>query len=91
MQDAVIPLLKIIRMNKMKECSGYSRSGIYQKISVGLWPKPVSLGPRAVGWVESEIQSVLAARVAGKSEEQIRALIATLTANRRTYEEEASL
>lgn len=46
---------RILRLPAVKEKTGYSRSSIYLKISQGLFPKPISLGERAVGWLESEI------------------------------------
>jgi prophage regulatory protein len=49
----------------------------------GLWPKQVSLGARAVGWPESEVQAMNSARIAGKSDEAIRALVAQLEAARK--------
>ena len=39
----------ILRIPAAKTQSGYSRSTIYLRIAQGLWTKPVSLGPRAVG------------------------------------------
>ena len=46
---------RILRLPAVRRRTGLSRSGIYLAISQGRFPKPVSLGPRAVGWVESEI------------------------------------
>jgi len=45
----------ILRLPTVKARTGLSRSTIYLRISEGRFPKPVSLGGRAVGWVESEI------------------------------------
>lgn len=45
----------ILRLPSVKARTGLSRSTIYQRISEGRFPKPVSLGGRAVGWVEVEI------------------------------------
>ena len=45
----------ILRLPAVKTRTGLSRSTIYQRISEGRFPKPVSLGGRAVGWVESEV------------------------------------
>lgn len=42
---------------------GYSRSTIYQLIAEGKFPKPISLGGRAVAWLESDIDAWIAARV----------------------------
>lgn len=46
----------ILRLPTVKCCTGLSRSTIYLRISEGRFPRPVNLGGRAVGWVESEIQ-----------------------------------
>ena len=50
---------KILRLPTIIELTGLSRSSIYLQISRGLFPKPVSLGARAVGWRENEIQDWL--------------------------------
>jgi prophage regulatory protein len=54
----------ILRLPAVKTRTGLSRSTIYLRVSQGPFPKPVSLGGRAVGWVEAEIQSWLAERIA---------------------------
>ena len=45
----------IVRLPTVKARTGLSRSTIYLRISEGRFPKPVSLGGRAVGWIEAEI------------------------------------
>lgn len=74
---------QILRLPAVKMTSGLSRSSLYLRISEGLWPKPVSLGGRSVGWPESEISAVNAARIAGKSNEEIRQLVVRLEAARK--------
>jgi len=49
----------ILRLPTVKARTGLSRSTIYLRISEGRFPRPVSLGGRAVGWVESEINDWL--------------------------------
>ncbi|MCU7873579.1 MAG: AlpA family transcriptional regulator [Candidatus Thiodiazotropha sp. (ex Lucinoma borealis)] len=49
----------ILRLPTIKARTGLSRSTIYLRISEGRFPKPVSLGGRAVGWVEAEINDWL--------------------------------
>lgn len=46
---------KILRLPIVKSLTGLSRSTIYIRISKGSFPKQIDLGPRAVGWLESEI------------------------------------
>jgi prophage regulatory protein len=50
---------KIVRLPAVKEKTGLSRSTIYLKVAAGEFPRPVSLGLRAIGWVESDIDSWL--------------------------------
>lgn len=52
----------ILRLPDDKVGTGLSRSTIYSHISKGDFTKPVSLGLRAVGWVESEINDWLQSR-----------------------------
>ncbi|HCU05527.1 MAG: AlpA family transcriptional regulator [Gammaproteobacteria bacterium GWE2_42_36] len=46
---------KILRLPEVKKLIGLSRSSIYLRISKGEFPKPISLGSRAVGWLEEDI------------------------------------
>ena len=73
----------ILRLPAVKAESGYSRSTIYLRISQRLWTKPVSLGAHAVGWPAMEVAALNAARIAGKSDEEIRALVVKLEAARK--------
>lgn len=74
----------ILRLPDVKLFCGLSRSTIYLRISQGLWPKSVNLGGRAVGWPAHEVAAVNAARIAGKSNEEIRQLVAKLKTARRS-------
>jgi prophage regulatory protein len=47
---------RIVRLPEVKRLTGLSRSTIYLRISIGSFPRPVSLGGRAVGWLEAEVQ-----------------------------------
>lgn len=72
----------ILRLPSVKGATGYSRSTIYLRIAQGLWPKQVSLGARAVGWPAAEVDALNAARIAGKSDADIRTLVERLEAAR---------
>ncbi|MBL0011273.1 MAG: AlpA family phage regulatory protein [Nitrosomonas sp.] len=74
----------ILRLPVVKSESGLSRSTIYLRITQGLWTKPISLGARAVGWPAHEVASLNAARIAGKSNEEIKNLVIKLEAARKT-------
>jgi prophage regulatory protein len=55
--------LSILRRKQVEARTGLSRSTIYQRIAEGSFPKPISLGARAVGWLDSDIEQWLASRV----------------------------
>ena len=46
---------RILRLAEVKQRTGRPTSSIYDSISKGEFPRPVPLGPKAVGWLESEI------------------------------------
>jgi len=46
----------ILRLPTVKTRTGLSRSSIYLRISKGEFPSSISLGGRAVGWLESDIE-----------------------------------
>jgi prophage regulatory protein len=73
----------ILRLPAVKAESGASRSTIYLRIQQGLWPKPVRLGPRSVGWPASEVAAINTARIAGMTDEEIRTLVIKLEAARK--------
>ncbi len=64
MAEKIQNALAILRRKQVQTRTGLSRSTIYQRISDGTFPKPVSLGARAVGWIESEIDAWLHERIA---------------------------
>lgn len=72
----------ILRRPQVQARTGYSRSTIYQQIADGLWTHPVAMGARAVGWPESEVEAINAARIAGRPEDDIRELVQRLEAAR---------
>jgi prophage regulatory protein len=55
--------IRILRLPDVISRVGLKRASIYQYVSDGNFPKPVSLGPRAVGWIETEIDLWIFKRV----------------------------
>ena len=49
----------ILRRKQVELRTGLRRSNLYDKISKGAFPAPISLGARAVGWLESDINNWL--------------------------------
>ena len=54
---------RILRLPEVMARVGLSRASVYLYIGKGLFPRPVAIGRRAVGWLESEIDAWLAARI----------------------------
>ena len=53
---------QILRRKDVEAMIGLSRSTIYKLISQDMFPKPVQLGTRAVGWRLSDIEDWLNTR-----------------------------
>lgn len=73
----------ILRLPSVKARTGLSRSTIYLRISERLFTKPISLGGRSVGWPSQEVAAIISARIAGKTDEEVRTLVAGLENARR--------
>ena len=73
----------ILRLPEVKRVLGHrADASVYNAIRAGLFPAGVAIGQRAKGWPDYEIQAIAAARVAGKSETEIRELVKALHAQR---------
>ena len=62
----------------VEQVTGYSRSNLYRKIKAGLFVKPIPIGGERVAWAANEIAAINKARIAGKSDEEIKALVIEL-------------
>ena len=56
--------MRIIRLKQVIDATGLARSTVYKYIAEGTFPKPISLGERCVGWLESEVHDWILARIA---------------------------
>ena len=73
----------ILRLPEVKRVLGHrSDASVYNAIKDGTFTTGVSIGQRAKGWPDYEAQAIAAARVAGKSDDQIRELVKSLHAKR---------
>ena len=54
---------RFLRLPAVMERTGYGRSTIYEMIGAGNFPAPVHLGPRAVAWLESEVETWMQDRI----------------------------
>lgn len=56
--------MTLIKIKEVMKVTCLARPTIYKYISKGSFPKPVSLGGRAVAWVAEEIDEWIEGRVA---------------------------
>ncbi len=84
-------LVRLLREPEVLRARGRARSTHWNDIKEGLCTRAIRTGPRSAGWPESEIAAINKARIAGKSEDEIRALVKRLEARRQddTDEDEA--
>ena len=77
--------MPILRMQAVKAETGHrSQASIYTAIRAGLFTTGVAIGQRSKGWPSEEVLAINAARIAGKSDSDIKALVNRLHAKRET-------
>ena len=54
---------RILRLPEVKKLTGLSRSTIYLRMVNHEFPESISLGGRAVGWLEQDINKWIAERI----------------------------
>ncbi len=73
---------RILREPNVTEARGISRSTLWAEIKKGLFPHPVRIGPRSVGWPASEVAAINRAIIAGNGADELRSLVARLESAR---------
>jgi len=72
----------LLRLDRVLGARGIRKTQHYADIQAGLFTRPVKLGKRASAWPSHEVAAINQARIAGKSESEIRQLVAKLEAAR---------
>lgn len=54
---------KFLRAPEVRSITGLSKSTLYDLIARDLFPRPVALGARAVGWLSDEVDAWMEQRV----------------------------
>lgn len=49
------PTRRFIKLPKVKDYTSLSTSEIYRRIAAGTFPAQITLGPKSVAWIESEV------------------------------------
>ena len=83
MTSTALPSINpLYRRPVVEQAMGKTRSTLYRDIQKGVLTKPVSIGGDRVAWPANEIQAINQARIAGKSDDEIMALVIELEALR---------
>ncbi|MGZ8158852.1 MAG: helix-turn-helix transcriptional regulator [Methylobacter sp.] len=83
MASPVLPTINpLLRRPIVEQITGDSRSTIYRKIQKGLFTRPVKRGGSRVAWPANEVNAINKARIAGKSDDEIKALVSELESAR---------
>ena len=69
---------KLIKKPRALDMACISKSTLHLKMIDGVFPPSISLGERAVAFVEHEVLAVIAAQIQGKSKDEIRSLVQDL-------------
>lgn len=60
-----MPNRKILKLPKVIEITGLSKSTIYFLISQGEFPSQIKLSKRASGWLESDVNNWIESKLSG--------------------------
>lgn len=55
--------MRIIRLKEVMKMTGLGRSTVYKYVAENVFPKPISLGDRCVGWLESEVLGWISSKI----------------------------
>jgi prophage regulatory protein len=73
----------ILRLPEVKRRRGFrADASVYNEVRDGLCTIGVAIGQRSKGWPDYEIDAINSARIAGKSNAEIRELVKALHAQR---------
>jgi len=75
--------IRMVRKPEAARALGRGVSTLHIDINKGLLTKPVFIGTQAKAWPDFEITAINRARIAGKSDDEIRALVDELHAARK--------
>lgn len=74
-------MVELLRMSAVLQRYGLARPTLYRDIRRGVFPRPVKMG-RASAWPRVELEAVIAARIAGKTDDEVCELVAELERQR---------
>lgn len=79
------PNFRITRFDEGASMVGKGRSTLWHEIKVGRFVPPISLGTRSSGFIESELQAMIAAKALAFTDDQLKDLVVKLVEQRKEY------
>ena len=73
----------LLKVASVSEKTCLSVPSVYRLAANGLFPKPVRIGPHSSVWPADEVDALIRARIAGKTDVEIRELVAALHEKRK--------
>jgi len=77
------PKLELVRRPGLKPYYPKSRAQTYADIAHGVFPPPIKFSRKCSAWLVYEVEAIAAARIAGKSDDEVRELVQQLVAMRK--------
>lgn len=74
---------QLIRRPEVLTLTARSKSALQLDEKAGLFCPPISIGDRAVAYIKNEVESIIQARIEGRTAEQIKDLVQELIAQRK--------
>ena len=62
----------VLRLETVQRILALSRSAIYARMAAGDFPPALQLGPRAIGWLQADIDAWLESRTRGDRKQAVR-------------------
>jgi prophage regulatory protein len=62
--------VNLLKLDQVMAKTAKSRSAVYAGVKAGTFPKPVTVGTRAVAWVEHEIDEFIRGQIAARDEKR---------------------
>jgi prophage regulatory protein len=80
--EKVKPGTALLRLRDVCKRTGVGRSTLYVHMQRGLMPRPIKVAERVGALPDYEVDEIVAARIRGATEDEIRALVSRLEAAR---------
>ena len=58
---------RFLRLREVIHRSGLPRTSLYRDVASGAFPKPIAIGKRSRGWIESEVDAWIEAHIRARS------------------------